>query len=500
MSLVAGRSWIFDDESNALKDIYGLGPEMFDVRNSHLTDKQRQSLCAMIDALSHKSTGKERYRILEGKEVGGWAAGRDALDKWFKKQKVAILIGQRIDEVWTTLDVSPMQLIHEGLEEGEEFPNILDAERAKEDVVLAILGDHALEKNARGDFRDATTTIIHHAWERHRKRFKRAERSLPKKKLDAAVAVKAIEDAEVVTTRMMREATKHVKALQQVMTWFPKQKDHIAEYEEFLKEVVITAVATERKVSKEKIAVESEDTPGRKRGAARAHKVRIASLAAAGDVEEIWALYLQLFETEAGQLEVPRVEDDEDPSGREDWENTSEDLGVDGWREMDNETLNHLLQFPGGKPVLFAEFRSKSGLCAWEEDMSMKFVKENNDMEQLSLLWHQRVGVAAIVDKVWLSNETEGDVPGILIADEVGVGKTALTMGTIAFVIDAYWVQEVAAGRGRPAGVTSNININLTHVRNAPILSKCSYDYSTHGCRCDTSMRFSWGAAASCCQ
>jgi hypothetical protein len=192
MSLVAGRSWIFNDESDTLKLIYGLGPDLFEVPNPHITDKQRQSLCAMIDALSHKSTGKERYEILEGKEVGGWAAGRDAFEKWFKKQNVSTLIGQRIDKVWTTLDVSPVQLIHEGLEAGEEFPTILDAERAKEDVILAIMGDHAFEKIARWDFREATSTIIHHAWERHRKRFRRAVKTLPKKKLDAAVAIKGV--------------------------------------------------------------------------------------------------------------------------------------------------------------------------------------------------------------------------------------------------------------------------------------------------------------------
>jgi hypothetical protein len=61
---------------------------------------------------------------------------------------------------------------------------------------------------------------------------------------------------------MMREVTKHVKALQQAMIWFPKQNDHVAEYEEFLKEVIVTAVAAERKVPKGKVAVESEDTPG----------------------------------------------------------------------------------------------------------------------------------------------------------------------------------------------------------------------------------------------
>lgn len=163
---------------------------------------------------------------------------------------------------------------------------------------------------------------------------------------------------------------------------------------------------------------------------------------------------------------------DEDDDGRADWDDTCEDLGVDGWREMDNDKLNHLLHFPGGKPALFAEFRSKSGLCAWDEGAAAKFVKENEDMEPLSLLWHQRVGVAAIIDKTWMAEEKDGEISGILIADEVGVGKTALTMGTIAFVIDAYWVQEVAAGRGKPAGVTSTTGINLTNLHPAPILGE----------------------------
>jgi hypothetical protein len=99
-------------------------------------------------------------------------------------------MGQRIDEVWMNLGVSPIQLIQEGLEDGEEFPNILDSERAKEDMILAILGDHALEHTPRGDFRDAATTINHHAWERHRKRFGRARDTLGNKKLAASVAVK----------------------------------------------------------------------------------------------------------------------------------------------------------------------------------------------------------------------------------------------------------------------------------------------------------------------
>ncbi|KAG2122464.1 P-loop containing nucleoside triphosphate hydrolase protein [Suillus bovinus] len=220
--------------------------------------------------------------------------------------------------------------------------------------------------------------------------------------------IKDIEEADEVGAKMLRDATKAVKALRTAVAWFPDEETKLA----------------------------------RKRGAERARKIKTASLVAPGDVEEIWAL-----------------------GAKRSW--------GDGWREMDNDKLNHLLQFPGGKPALFAELRSKTGLCAWDADAASTFVRENEDMEPLFLLWHQRVGVAAIVDKIWGSALNEGNTPGILIADEVGVGKTALTMGTIAFVIDAYWVQEVAAGRGKPAGATASIN--LTNLRPAPILAERPY-------------------------
>lgn len=215
--------------------------------------------------------------------------------------------------------------------------------------------------------------------------------------------------------------------------------------------------------------VDSPQSTG-KRGPQRARKVKTDSLVAAGDVEEIWALYVQLFETEPGSLEAPQDEEDIENSGRAAWLADSEDLDMDGWREMDNDKLNHLLQFPGGKPALFAEYQSKTGLCVWDEASASKFVQDNEDMEPLALLWHQRVGVAAMVDKIWSAKKSDEEVPGILIADEVGIGKTALTMGFIAFLIDAFWVQEVKASRGRPEGVTSNIN--LENLRSAPILGE----------------------------
>ncbi|KAG2034282.1 hypothetical protein BDR03DRAFT_1013618 [Suillus americanus] len=389
MLLLSGKDWIFEDESRTLQEVFGLTEKLFDEPNKHLSTSERDSIRAMIEAIRKRKSDDARYKVLEGKSKGGWSAGREVLKKWFQKQKVSNHMGQCIDEVYNNLGVSPMQLINEGLEEGEEFPNILDSECAKEDVLLTIAGDHALKHVPHGDFHDAIMAINHHAWERHRKCFRRAKDGLPTKKLAAAVAVKEIEDADEVTAQQLREATKAVKALSMTVGWFPEEQDKLGEYEEFLKEVVVVAVAEVRKVAKEKVTVKTDNTPGCKRGAQRARKVKTGSLVAAGDIEEIWALYVQLFETEPGQLEAPQDEEDIENSGRAAWLDNSEDLGVDGWSEMDNDKLNHLLQFPGGKPALFAEFQSTTGLCAWDEASTSKFVQDNEDMESLALLWHQ---------------------------------------------------------------------------------------------------------------
>ncbi|KAG2028533.1 hypothetical protein BDR03DRAFT_1075980 [Suillus americanus] len=296
----------------------------------------------MIKAIGKRKSGKACYKVLKGKSEGGWSTGCEALKKWFQKQKVSNHMGQCINKVYNNLGVSPMQLINEGLEEGEEFPNILDSE--------------ALEHVPCGDFCDAITAINHHAWEHHCKCFRHAKDRLPTKKLAAAVAVKEIEDADEVTAQQLREAMRAVKALSMTVGWFPEEQDKLGEYEEFLKEVIVVAVAKVRKVAKEKVTVKMDNTPGRKHGAQCVCKVKTASLVAASDVEEIWALYMQLFETEPGQLEAPQDKEDIENSSRAAWLDDSKDLSMDGWHKMDNDKLNHLLQFPRGKLALFSEF------------------------------------------------------------------------------------------------------------------------------------------------
>jgi hypothetical protein len=293
---------------------------------------------------------------------------------------------------------------------------------------------------------------------------------------------------------MLRDATKAVKAYSETITWFPHEVEKIGglgELEEFLKHVVVGAVAKAKGITKEKLAPEIEDgeldnnsasewsadcvfamtveiLTSETRGRARARAVKSVNLHV-GEVDQIWPAYVQLFRTVATEPDIPSL-DFGDETGAKEW-SSSTDLGVDFSCNLDNQALNHILNFPDGKPALFASFRSISRKCSWEAKFSHLFVEENEDMLPLSLLWHQRAGIAAIIEKIWTKTEIPDGVPGVLIADEVGVGKTALVMGTIAFLIDAYWVDQLALGPKAevdfiPAG------LDRSNVRKAPILGK----------------------------
>lgn len=177
-----------------------------------------------------------------------------------------------------------------------------------------------------------------------------------------------------------------------------------------------------------------------------AHVKSIAAAAAAGDIEEIWATYVQLFGLEAASNGHLQSVLNSEVGVQDAWRDLA-DLGVVKFARYSEEALASLLNFPNGCPSLFAKFRSASGLCAWDGDNAKQFIPGNPDMKPLCLLWHQLVGIACVIDKAFSAEPVEAGLPGVLIADAVGVGKTALSLGVIAFIIDAFYTQEAAAGR-----------------------------------------------------
>lgn len=116
------------------------------------------------------------------------------------------------------------------------------------------------------------------------------------------------------------------------------------------------------------------------------------------------------------------------------------DLGVEKWARMPVEKVMKILGFPRHRPTLFAPWRSKS--C--QEYDNFEHLPED-DREAITLHWHQAVADAALTECFWTKVPVAGGVPGVLLADNVGLGKTLEIMGLIAMIVQTR-IAELAGG------------------------------------------------------
>jgi len=103
--------------------------------------------------------------------------------------------------------------------------------------------------------------------------------------------------------------------------------------------------------------------------------------------------------------------------------------------------LSNELGFIDHRPTMFAEKRIQGVNChTWDLDAETTKTLETVD---LRLEWVQLAGIHAMVKKTWdIAERTEGRGRGVLLADEVGVGKTAQAMGFIAFINQIGYLEE----------------------------------------------------------
>lgn len=109
------------------------------------------------------------------------------------------------------------------------------------------------------------------------------------------------------------------------------------------------------------------------------------------------------------------------------------------------------------------------GTTGWDEAVKSYFEpsqRAHYGIQRLELRRHQKVGIVALVGKFFSPQLPKGEpaVPkaGILLADDVGVGKTATVIGFIAFLISAIQRQTALGAEALPGD---------------HLLSKCEYSH-----------------------
>ena len=171
----------------------------------------------------------------------------------------------------------------------------------------------------------------------------------------------------------------------------------------------------------------------------------LKDLASEEDVAEIIDLYHECFSSsprDSSQLEtqVPTIAFDfraylggGDP-------------GVEVEATMPSEVLCTNLGFVQSRPLLFNSHKHRGGATPWDDRGAFREAATSNAFTPNVLHWHQIAGVHAILRRL-LSKKSSKSIPGILIADEVGLGKTLQSLATIS------WLTE-CVGRQKKTGIT----------------------------------------------
>lgn len=126
------------------------------------------------------------------------------------------------------------------------------------------------------------------------------------------------------------------------------------------------------------------------------------------------------------------------------------DLGGDFGMEVEGQMPPDALAFALGfksrhLPRLFNTFRHRDGISPWDQ---VELFRDRNfdslpDFLTSSFLhWHQLAGVHSIARNTFTTSPRSKDSVGMLIGDEVGLGKTAQAIAFIAFLCQNIWLQD----------------------------------------------------------
>lgn len=120
------------------------------------------------------------------------------------------------------------------------------------------------------------------------------------------------------------------------------------------------------------------------------------------------------------------------------------DLGTEVESRFSAEQLAAGLCFPHHRPAVFNERKFLySTLDLWSDESIQLLKDEAMQSEELKLEWVQLAGIAAMVRQTFSDRISEESPSGILIADTVGMGKSAMVMGFLSLLM------QLVEGAGR---------------------------------------------------
>ncbi|KAF5370979.1 hypothetical protein D9615_010044 [Tricholomella constricta] len=178
-------------------------------------------------------------------------------------------------------------------------------------------------------------------------------------------------------------------------------------------------------------------------GICKVSTVDLKGLATEEDVSDLLALYDEYFDQDAEDQDEPPISDA--LPDKQQLNDCGGDFGMELEAKMTPASLALSLGFKTGLPPSFNLLRDRSGISPWDDPLTFADPKADPlpcNLSKLCLHWHQLAGVHSIVRSIFTEVADPSHTTGVLVGDEVGLGKTAQAISTIAFLMQVIRLQE----------------------------------------------------------
>ncbi|KAF9442094.1 P-loop containing nucleoside triphosphate hydrolase protein [Macrolepiota fuliginosa MF-IS2] len=183
--------------------------------------------------------------------------------------------------------------------------------------------------------------------------------------------------------------------------------------------------------------------PVKSKGVFKVPVKELKKLASEEDVTDILNIYDEYFEMNVEEEDEQPILDAL-PAKDRGFIDEGGDFGVEVEANMQSLHLARALGFKTGLPPSFNLLRHRSGITPWDDEEVFKYAEHEimpEYLDHLRLHWHQLAGAHSIIRSIFNKERDASHTMGVLIGDEVGLGKTAQSIVVIAFLNHLIYLQ-----------------------------------------------------------
>jgi TATA-binding protein-associated factor len=176
-------------------------------------------------------------------------------------------------------------------------------------------------------------------------------------------------------------------------------------------------------------------------GLTKCTKFSFVHVASQEDIDELRREYEVYFQFLAEEKDAEPTLPEMATLAPEMFSDDSDDLGMEVEAKMSPEQLSVALGLHSSLPFMFMSMRHRTGANAW--DSPNLFAPNASGLVPFQLLWSQLSGLHSLVRNIFTSSDKHFQTcPSMLIADEVGLGKTILALSLVAILNQRLYCQE----------------------------------------------------------